>query len=96
MNFQLQSATNCDEVERDANSSEFNVEYGLERQFLVFFLVNLISFVIYFSFALYVMIKSSFKLDLKAWANLAVNSVSFCIKAFAWTYMISIYDKDEE
>jgi hypothetical protein len=42
------------------------------------------------------MIKSSFKLDFKAWANLGVNSASFSIKAFAWTYMISIYDKDQE
>jgi hypothetical protein len=35
-------------------------------------------------------------MDLKAWANLSVNSISFCIKAIAWTYMISIYDKDRE
>lgn len=42
------------------------------------------------------MIKSSFKMDLKAWVNLTVNSASFCIKAIAWTYMISIYDKDKE
>jgi hypothetical protein len=42
------------------------------------------------------MIKSSFKLDLKAWTNLVVNSASFSIKAIAWTYMISIYDTDKE
>jgi hypothetical protein len=35
-------------------------------------------------------------MDLKAWANLSVNSISFCIKAIAWTYMISIYDKERE
>ena len=41
------------------------------------------------------MIRSSFKLDSKAWANLGVNSASFSIKAIVWTYMISIYDKDQ-
>ena len=59
-------------------------------------MVNLISFIIYFTFAWYIVIKSSFKLDLKAWANMIVNSASFGIKAMAWTYMLSIYDKDEE
>jgi uncharacterized membrane protein len=62
---------------------------------MVFFLVNLISFVIYFSFALFVCIKSSFKIDVKAWVNLGVNSASFSIKAIAWTYMVSIYDSNE-
>lgn len=51
---------------------------------------------IYFAFALYYVIKSSFKLDLKAWTNLGVNSASFSIKAIAWTYMMSIYDLDKE
>ena len=96
MNFQLQSATECEEVAKDSNSNDYNIEYGLERQFVVFFLVNLISFIIYFSFACYIAIKSSFKLDAKAWANMAVNSASFSIKAMAWTYMLSIYDKNEE
>ena len=95
MKFDLQSATKCD-VETKTNTNDYNEELGIEKQFKVFFLTNLISFLIYFSFALYVMIKSSFKMDLKAWVNLTVNSASFCIKAIAWTYMISIYDKDKE
>ncbi len=91
----LDAASKCD-VETNTNTKDYNTEFGLERQFFVFFLINLISFVIYFTFALYVMIKSSFKLDLKAWTNLVVNSASFSIKAIAWTYMISIYDTDKE
>jgi hypothetical protein len=35
-------------------------------------------------------------MDGKAWANLGVNSASFSIKAIAWTYMVSIYDTNEE
>ena len=82
--------------ETNTNTNDYDAEFGLERQFIVFFLINLISFVIYFAFSLYVIIKSRFKMDLKAWANLGVNSASFSIKAITWTYMISIYDIDKE
>ena len=95
MKFDLQSAMKCD-VNTSTNTDEHNPDLGVERQFVVFFLTNLIAFVIYFSFAIYVMFKTSYMMDLKAWANLSVNSISFCIKAIAWTYMISIYDKERE
>jgi hypothetical protein len=35
-------------------------------------------------------------MDGKALANMGVNSVSFSIKAFAWTYIIAIYDTNLE
>ena len=92
MKFDLQSASNCND-ESGSSTSNYNADLGVERQFNVFFVVNLVSFVIYFTFALYVAAKSSCKMDLKAWANMGVNSVSLGIKAIAWTYMISIYDK---
>ena len=90
MKFGLQSASKCND---DTGSYPYNPDLGIERQFKVFFIVNLVSFVIYFSFALYVAIKSSFKMDLKAWVNMSVNSASLGIKAIVWTYMMSIYDK---
>ena len=62
---------------------------------MAFFLVNLISFLIYFSFSLYICIKNSFKMDGKAWANIGVNTASFSIKAIAWTYIIAIYDTNQ-
>lgn len=95
MKFDLQSALKCD-ANTSSSTNYYNADLGVERQFNVFFLTNLFSFLIYFSLALYVVIKSSYKMDLKAWANLSVNSISFCIKAIAWTYMISIYDKERE
>jgi hypothetical protein len=95
MRYDLQSALKCDDSS-SPTTREYNADLGIEKQFNVFFITNLVSFVIYFSFTVYVMIKSSFTMDLKAWSNLSVNSISFCIKAIAWTYMISIYDKDME
>jgi hypothetical protein len=57
MKFDLQSATKCD-VNTSSSTDEHNPDLGVEKQFVVFFLTNLISFVIYFSFAIYVMIKT--------------------------------------
>jgi len=88
MNFFLRSSSNCD------NDPDNDTEFGLARQFLAFFLINLIAFLVYFTFSVYVSIKSSFKMDLKAWINLGVNAASFLIKGIVWTYMIIIYNEN--
>jgi len=88
MNFFLHTSPNCND------DPDNDTEFGLARQFLAFFVINLIAFLIYFTFSLYVSVKSSFKMDVKAWVNLGVNTASFLIKAIAWTYMIIIYNEN--
>jgi len=63
-------------------------------KFSVFFYINVLCFVVYSSMAVFVVIKSKYKLDVKGWVNMGINTVSFAIKMIAWTYLISIYDWD--
>ncbi len=95
MRFELQSATKCN-MTSQTNSDDFNAEVALETQFNVFFFVNLLSFVTYTLYAIYCTTKSNCKMDPKGWANVGVNIMSFGIKAIAWSYMLSIYDKAQE
>ena len=80
---------NCKNSTGDPNAGPPAVEFELERQFGVFFYVNLFAFFIYTSFAIYNIKKSEYKMDRKAWANMGVYILSFGVKAIAWTYMIS-------
>ena len=63
----------------------------IDVDFNVFFYTVMLSFIIYTSFALILAIKSKFKLDFKAWANLGVNIICFMTKGIFWTYIITKY-----